>query len=44
MHNKTHTGGVRDKKVLTVGNFASEINDALEKVDFILQRTENFRC
>jgi len=33
MHNKTHTGGVRDKKVLTVGNFASEINDALEKVD-----------
>ena len=33
MQNKTHTGGVRDKKVLTVGNFASEITDALEKVD-----------
>ena len=33
MHNKTHTGGVRDKQVLTANKFASEINQALDDVD-----------
>ena len=38
MDNKTHTGGVRDKRVLTVDNFASEISDALEKVDLFYRQ------
>ena len=44
MHNKTHTGGVRDKRVLTVGNFASEINDALEKVDLFYREKQSLEA
>ena len=38
MHNKTHTGGVRDKQVLTANNFASEINQALDDVDLFYRQ------
>ena len=44
MHNKTHTGGVRDKRVLTVGTFASEINDALEKVDLFYREQKTIEA
>jgi hypothetical protein len=32
-HNKTHTGGSRDKQVVIAQEFSSEINQALEDVD-----------
>ena len=32
-HNKTHTGGVRDKQVVIAQEFSAEINQALEDVD-----------
>lgn len=32
-HNKTHTGGVRDKQVVIAQEFSGEINQALEDVD-----------
>ena len=43
-HNKTHTGGVRDKKVLTVNKFASEINSAMDDVELLYREKQTLEA
>ena len=44
MYNKTHTGGVRDKKVLTANKFASEINTAMDDVELLYRQKQSLEA
>ena len=44
MHNKTHTGGVRDKQVLTANKFASEINTAMDDVELLYREKQTLEA
>jgi len=43
-HNKTHTGGVRDKKVLTATKFASEVNTAMDDVELLYREKQTLEA
>ncbi|MBB13153.1 MAG: hypothetical protein CMC78_03175 [Flavobacteriaceae bacterium] len=44
MHNKTHTGGVRDKQVLLVDEFASQINEAVDGIDLLYRQKQSLEA
>jgi len=43
-HNKTHTGGVRDKQVVLAQEFSSEIVEALEGVEKLYRETQKLEA
>jgi len=44
MHNKTHTGGVRDKQVLLVDEFANQINEAVKGVELLYRQKQSLEA
>ena len=44
MHNKTHTGGVRDKQVLLVDEFAAQINEAVQGIEDLYKEKQSLEA
>ncbi len=44
MHNKTHTGGVRDKQVLLVDEFANQINEAVDGIELLYRQKQTLEA
>jgi len=44
MHNKTHTGGVRDKQVLLVDEFANQINEAVDGIEDLYKEKQTLEA
>jgi len=44
MHNKTHTGGVRDKQVQLVDEFAAQINEAVDNIEDLYKEKQTLEA
>jgi len=44
MHNKTHTGGVRDKQFLLVDEFANQINEAVDGIELLYRQKQTLEA